>query len=94
MGRRAEKEKREIRVGDPELKAIAAIHRALADLDTQAVGRVLTFCIDRARQDFERAGRELVRQAAAQNEALPSQGNLMSLTVPTPSVPEPVQTGA
>jgi len=75
------KEQREIRVGDPELKAIAAIQRALAGLDTQAVGRVLTFCIDRARQDLE-------RHRTVPDPYTPP-GNVM-----TNAALEPVQTGA
>lgn len=51
---RAAKELREIRTNDPELKAISAIQKALGSLDSQAASRVLTFCIDRARQDYER----------------------------------------
>ena len=45
-----------VKTTDQELKAIVAIQKALEPLDTQSAGRVLTFCIDRARPDFERVG--------------------------------------
>ena len=58
------KAEREIRTNDHELKAIHSIQKALGSLDAQAAGRVLTFCIDRARQDFERGLKTQVGQAA------------------------------
>jgi len=61
---RAPKDEREIRTNDKELKAIHAIQKALSGLDTQSAGRVLTFCIDRARQDFESGLKAEVGQAA------------------------------
>jgi len=53
----------EIRTADVELQAIHFIQRALVGLDAQAVGRVLTFCIDRARQDFERQAPPVIDDA-------------------------------
>lgn len=64
MARNPVKEQREIRTADKELKAIHAIQKALDGFDSQEAGRVLTFCIDRARQDFERGLKAQVGEAA------------------------------
>jgi hypothetical protein len=49
---------------DGEVKAIIAIRKALEGLDVQSKGRVLTYLIDRARQDFEDSTKALVGNAA------------------------------
>jgi len=46
---------REIRTSDLELKAIHKIRAALAGLDAEAQARVMTFCLDRARDEYQKA---------------------------------------
>ena len=53
------KEDREIRTADKELKAIHAIQRALTGLDAQAASRVMMFCLDRARDNYEKSNRDI-----------------------------------
>lgn len=90
---RAAKGDREIRTGDKELKAIHTIQKVLAGLDTQSAGRVLTFCIDRARQDFEQGLKADVGQAAKRltKEAVPA---VVEPAHQAASVPEPALVGA
>jgi len=79
----------QIKTNDQELKAIYAIQKALSSLDPQAAGRVLTFCIDRARQDFERGLKAEVGQAAKARilkEAIPEALEPLNTSAP---VPEP-----
>jgi hypothetical protein len=88
MGRVA-KEAREIRTNDRELKAIAMIQKALETLDTQERGRVLTFCIDRARQDFER-GLKAAEVGDAEKQRAANAAQARRVKEAVPAVLEPL----
>jgi hypothetical protein len=80
---------------DGEVKAIIAIRKTLDGLDVQSKGRVLTYLIDRARQDFEESTKALVGNAARLGAGTANVPKVMEPepepepVPPTPSEPEP-----